>query len=616
MTASPLAGDDTNTLERAREYVARGFSVIPLQPRGKKPVVAWKEFQSRRPTDEELVAWFSTPESRNIGIVTGAISGITVIDTDSRDAIDLATKLGIPTCPVVSTSKGLHFYCAYEQGVGNFQKRDDLPGIDLRGDGGYVVGPPSIHESGAAYNWEGESRKLPKLPRWILSSSSQTSAQVVKMPIARLFEGATEGSRNDSLARLVGSVAAQSTPIEVALQLALIWGAHRCLPAMDPREIERTVRSIYAREFAKRRAEDEVEGGWVHEYGQSDASRLPDFPDSRSLKNTGTGMSVVRAWEEAEPEPMPYLIEGLIHRGHSAGIFGDGGSGKSLLSIYLGCCVATGEQFFGRDVQRGNVLFLDWELELSEHIRRAYRVARGMGLERIPEGVHYAQLSLPITDPKVLAECRAAVADTQASLVIIDSFAPASCASDQVAPSEIVPFMQRLRELGTVLLLDHVAKPIAAVAAPPLRAYGSTFKHNLVRSSLRLDRGDAGGVRLAHVKNNFGPLSSPIAFAMVHGFDTVRFERIDANDARLAGLNERARSVPERILEELAQFGEDGASASRLAELLGCSSKTISNHLTTLRAQRRIEQAAFGAWRVADFPGAIGKVSGSGKVLR
>lgn len=308
---------------------------------------------------------------------------------------------------------------------------------------------------------------------------------------------------------------------------------------------------------------------------------------------------------------MEYLIRGLVPVGHSTGMFGDGGAGKSLLAVHLAFCVATGEPFFGRDVrERAPVLVLDFELDSNESLRRYYRAARGRGLSSIPEGIHYAALSTPLTDEATLNGCITAVQQTGARLVIVDSFAPASCASDQVAPSEVIPFMRQLRRLGTVLLLDHVPKPTATTAAP-LRAYGSTYKHNLVRSSLRLERGDSGGMKLTHVKHNFGPLAEPVTFAMTHSIDAVTFDAIGADDERLQGLTERAKTVPERILDELRQFGDDGTTAERLGELLGCSKKTVSNYLSQLRQRQAVESAEFGRWRVpADLPDGAGKVPG------
>lgn len=140
-------------LEAALDYIKRDISVIPLEPRGKKPVVSWAIYQTRRATEEEVREWFDNDKGYNIGIVTGLISGITVVDFDTAEAIQLAKKRNFPVTPLVKTGKGYHAYCQYKEGTRNFQKRADLPGIDLRSDGGYVVAPPSVHESGAVYRW-------------------------------------------------------------------------------------------------------------------------------------------------------------------------------------------------------------------------------------------------------------------------------------------------------------------------------------------------------------------------------------------------------------------------------------------------------------------------------
>jgi len=140
-------------LDYAYYYLKKGFSVIPLRPNGKKPVIEWAEFQSRFPTEEELFEWFGNGSQNNIGIVTGAISGLDVVDLDSADAVRFAQEHSFPLTPLVKTGEGIHLYYRHKEGVRNFQKRDDLPGIDLRGDGGYIVAPPSVHESGKRYHW-------------------------------------------------------------------------------------------------------------------------------------------------------------------------------------------------------------------------------------------------------------------------------------------------------------------------------------------------------------------------------------------------------------------------------------------------------------------------------
>jgi len=142
-----------STHSAALEYLKQGFSVIPLEPHGKKPVIPWTPYQGRKATEEEILEWFENDKGYNIGIVTGAISGITVVDFDTAEAVQLAKERNFPVTPLVKTGKGYHAYCRYREGTRNFQKRADLPGIDLRSDGGYVVAPPSVHESGAVYQW-------------------------------------------------------------------------------------------------------------------------------------------------------------------------------------------------------------------------------------------------------------------------------------------------------------------------------------------------------------------------------------------------------------------------------------------------------------------------------
>lgn len=228
----------------ARDYIKRGYSVIPLK-RDKKPAIPWKEYQKRNATESELYNWFVINDY-NIGIVTGAISGLTVVDFDTLAAMEISKKKGSPKGPVVRTSKGAHIYCQYEEGHRNFQKRADLPGIDLRAEGGYVVAPPSIHSTGHVYKWV-DGRGLDdiepgKAPDWLFAKSAQD-----KTPITDLYT-ATTGSRNESLARLSGVWLYQNKGIDLTglIEMGLAWsnGLHSPLP---PDEVERTCKSIFNR---------------------------------------------------------------------------------------------------------------------------------------------------------------------------------------------------------------------------------------------------------------------------------------------------------------------------------------------------------------------------------
>ena len=156
--SSNISSKEATVLDWAKYYVFKlGFSVILIQYKGKKPAVgSWAEFQKRKPTLEELEAWFSNG-NRNIGIITGSISGITVVDADNEGGIQHCESNGLADAPKVKTCKGFHYYCQYVDGVGNGQDilNDETKIIDVRSEGGYIIAPPSVHESGVQYEWEG-----------------------------------------------------------------------------------------------------------------------------------------------------------------------------------------------------------------------------------------------------------------------------------------------------------------------------------------------------------------------------------------------------------------------------------------------------------------------------
>jgi hypothetical protein len=178
--------DPPHTTNPFARYLALGWSVIPLQARGKLPESrllpavpdaseperqkrSWKPYQTTLPLPEEVEAW-CRHASLNVGIVTGAISGMVVLDLDNHTAIQTAYERGIPTTPTASTGKGLHIYFRYpEVGIGNRANFAEVAGFDLRGEGGYVVAPPSIHPSGRVYEWviAPEDAPLATIPEWL-----------------------------------------------------------------------------------------------------------------------------------------------------------------------------------------------------------------------------------------------------------------------------------------------------------------------------------------------------------------------------------------------------------------------------------------------------------------
>lgn len=127
----------------------RGWSIFPLKPGSKEPAISWKRYQFEYALPDEISNWAAT--NCNVGIVTGAISRLVVLDCDTVAAIDEAEALGVAGTLTVGTSRGRHFYFDHPGGeVRNLAKF--RPGMDLRGDGGYVVGSGSVHPDGSLYS--------------------------------------------------------------------------------------------------------------------------------------------------------------------------------------------------------------------------------------------------------------------------------------------------------------------------------------------------------------------------------------------------------------------------------------------------------------------------------
>lgn len=161
-------------LQAAHRYVNQGFSLIPTRA-DKRPCCTWTRFQKEGPTHEEVEEWFKRWPKANIGIVTGQVSGLVVIDVDSEEGGRALEKL-LPdslVTPIATTPRdGRHYYFRHPGGVvGN--RAGLFPGVDIRADGGYIMAPPSRNGAGG-WQWiEGLdlfSCPLADLPEVLLKS--------------------------------------------------------------------------------------------------------------------------------------------------------------------------------------------------------------------------------------------------------------------------------------------------------------------------------------------------------------------------------------------------------------------------------------------------------------
>ncbi|MBU0990951.1 MAG: bifunctional DNA primase/polymerase [Proteobacteria bacterium] len=141
-------------LNAAIEYLEMGFSLIPVKRSDKRPYIKWAEYQERHPTPDELEQWWTKWPDANIAVICGKISGIFVIDADGPKGIEWMNA-NLPKTGVYSkTGKGIHAVFKIPEGVTIKNAVRLAPEVDIRGEGGYFIVPPSIHESGHQYKWQ------------------------------------------------------------------------------------------------------------------------------------------------------------------------------------------------------------------------------------------------------------------------------------------------------------------------------------------------------------------------------------------------------------------------------------------------------------------------------
>jgi hypothetical protein len=161
-----LALNEGDLLNAALAYAERGWPVLPLTPREKRPLGRLVESGLKEATlDQTLILkwWMDTPKA-NIGLLTGVAHD--VLDIDGPDGI-ASLAAHAPNYkhpgPVAATGKGYHLLFQIT-GARNAAKK--LPGLDFRGTNGYIVAPPSVHPNGHSYLWRRDG-ELPEPPDWL-----------------------------------------------------------------------------------------------------------------------------------------------------------------------------------------------------------------------------------------------------------------------------------------------------------------------------------------------------------------------------------------------------------------------------------------------------------------
>lgn len=234
-----------SVLAQANEYIDQGWSILPVKPSEKRPYMTnWLQYQHTRATKEMADSWFTSLTGAGVGMVTGRISGVVVLDIESYCSIPIDELLRrYPTQMISRTGTGgYHLFYLYPNGVSKIANRVGIfEGADIRADGGFIVLPPTRHPNGKLYEWI-KKGPLGVFPKALLDIQSQPKAQGDGW-ITEALRGVSEGGRNDACARLAGYFFHKGLNADIVEALLTEWN-ERNDPPLPMREIRTTIKSI------------------------------------------------------------------------------------------------------------------------------------------------------------------------------------------------------------------------------------------------------------------------------------------------------------------------------------------------------------------------------------
>ncbi len=454
---SYVTGPTISLLDAALSYAARGWPVHPCQ--GDKRPYTQHGVDSATTDPMQIQLWWAKWPNASIGLATGRASGLYILDEDADGAAD---HLELPPTLTAYTGKGKHYYYSLPPGDErwpNTAKKALGPKMDSRGDGGYVIAPPSIHTAtGKAYAFGDDAEAIAELPENVVAllraphvpvAAAQGNLVALRPAVAGGVDIWERARRY--LAKVEGAVSGSGghgTTFRVANMLINGWAMHRhdaesfmfewnatCSPPWSEKEIAHKLDdAVKAGHYNGRergclltssRPQDSDGVGWEVEAVEAvEAKELSAYDQAiADLMAVGFGVKIggqkadderegflptSALFDEVFPET-PWIIQGLITSRSVCTIGGEPKTTKTWALLEMAMAVATGTPAFGQYQTKvdpsGVALFLAEDTKRSVRNRlRALASSRGMDPKAACARIHAKYLqAIDLRDIQQLA---------------------------------------------------------------------------------------------------------------------------------------------------------------------------------------------------------------------
>jgi len=461
---------------------------------------------------EQLDDWF-TIGGYGIGIVTGHVSGIFVLDFDGEEGQSLLNRLerehgaSPPTVSALTPGGGIHLLFQHP-GIPVATRKHALPGLDIRGDGGFVVVHPSMHKNGRRYEWDADAHPedvgIAAAPQWVIDLVSQasppqtsTSTPIVQaiqpgplgLPSSVITDG-RESYMRDTILAVLRAMRDQLGRLPTADELfAEVWPQYSrkvdlTRPGRGADEVMAKVRYTLRR----------VAAGAV--------AGLQALPNSSAPPPAVTVETAFPACSDVFPTldiaalsslpPVEWLIEGILTTDGFGITYGPPASLKSFLLISWALHIASGTPWLDHKVRQGTVLYV-----AGEGVRGMGRRIRAWMRHHKLDGVDLPFRLLPasvnLTDLEQLSRLvRTAVATAESegspiALVVIDTVARAIPGADENSAQDMGRFVAAIEHIKSQVPC-HVHGVHHSGKDPDRGARGSSALLGAVDTMIRVTR--------------------------------------------------------------------------------------------------------------------------------
>ena len=368
-------------LDAAIEYAEAGYAVIPVKRSDKAPYTPNGLADASKDADTLRQWWQRWPEA-NVAVVCGHVSGdLFVIDIDIKpekgkhgdeELLKWQAKYGdFPETVKQRTGSGGQHQFFRDPNIALYKNKvNAIPGIDVRGEGSYVVVAPSVYEDGSVYEWEGASildtievadanESVTKLlalnPRDQKGETSLQERETISM------KDVPEGQRNSTIYSAACALRHYDFSFNAAMAAILQTVSEWTTPVPEY-EIRRTVESAYTHEPGK--VSIYSVNGITAEYDEN-GKYIPKLPP------------VIPVASIINPPPLKSpIIAGYLREGEAMLISGSPKAGKSFLICQLALAVASGTDWVGQKCKKKKVLYIDAELQREVAQNRMHDIWR------------------------------------------------------------------------------------------------------------------------------------------------------------------------------------------------------------------------------------------------